>query len=341
MSGTQPLPRFHIDQPDTIPNGVRADLGRFFDRRTRKVGTAGWDGQHRLVVFTPDEIQPHLVVPESVVDPMMLGVALGRLIELDHPDLYTPVGIAIQGDKLEAIKRARVVFDLGLAEAKSLIEAVLVERSERGPITGVTLKDGRTVVVRKQDDDEAKEREEKEREGWSFTSGFPDSGGDDTLELDLREKGIEIRTMRAHGAGGAFKGATVVEGPAGMGIDMHGTVYAPEVAEQIAHQITSAQVTHASVGPVRAEGGHLTGVSLGYTVKRNIDRGHARQARSEEFGDAFDALEQVLSNLGLGEEYQRVLLASMDKHQPEIHAAIMVLRSRLVRDEDRTATSTP
>lgn len=192
MSGTQPPPRFHIDQPDTIPNGVRADLGRAFDRQTRKVGRA-----YRLVVYTPDERQPHLVYPMSAVltsitDPVTLTVGVGRFIALDDPRLYPLVGIAIQGDRLEAIKRARVGFDLGLAEAKSLIESVLNEGAERGPITGVTLKDGRTVVVRQQDDDAA-----KEREGWSFTSGFPDSGGDDALALDLREKGIEIRTMRA------------------------------------------------------------------------------------------------------------------------------------------------
>lgn len=196
------IPRFHIDQPERIPTNTNADLGRAFDKRTRKVGDAGWDGKYRLVVFTPDAHQPHLVHPVNVVqvvvaEPFTLGAALGRLIALDDPRLYPLVGIAIQGDRLEAIKRARVVFGLGLAEAKSLIEAVLVEGSARGPITGVTLRDGRTVVVRQQDDDEAKAREAKEREGWTFTSGFPDSGGDDVLALDLREKGIEIRTMRA------------------------------------------------------------------------------------------------------------------------------------------------
>ena len=374
MSGTQPPPRLHIDQPNALSiDTPRADFGRVFDRRTRRVGHAEWNGQYGWIVFTPDQTQPHLPgwphQPGVNDDDVTLSFKADRFIPLDHPDLYALIGIAIQGDKLDAIKRARVVFDLGLAEAKSLIEAVLVERSERGPITGVTLKDGRTVVVRQQDDDEA-----KEREGWSFTSGFPDSGGDDALALDLREKGIEIRTMRAtdelraqdmnEAMADVFRGDAmrpsntlhVVTGSSDkpksrfIGEDdfVPGPVMSPEaraklnaaVAEFAARPDVQVQIREMS-RPQPMSMSCVVGTTAkpmdGYTVKRRT----LRTDRSAEFGDAFDALEQVLFNLGLGEDYQRVLLASMDKHQPEIHAAIMVLRSRLVRDEDRTATSTP
>lgn len=128
-----------------------------------------------------------------------------------------------------------------------------------------------------------------------------------------------------------FRGASVVENENGVDVVLHGTVYAPEVAERIARQIVDARVTHASVGPIRAEGGHMTGVSLGYTVKRRT----LRADRSAEFGDAFDALEQVLSNLGLSEQYQSTLLASMDKHQPEILSAVLAVRELVTRAQDR------
>lgn len=207
MSGTQPLPRLHIDQPNALSiDTPRADFGRVFDRRTRRVGHAEWNGQYGWIVFTPDQTQPHLPgwphqpgVNDD--DAVTLSFKAGRFIPLDHPDLYALVGIAIQGDRLDAIKRARVVFDLGLAEAKSLIESVLNEGAERGPITGVTLKDGRTVVVRQQDDDEAKERERRSMEALRATDDLRAKDMDDAFKfrdyLDIPPRSAMSPEVRA------------------------------------------------------------------------------------------------------------------------------------------------
>ena len=164
------LPSFPIDVFVKLPVTERppyATIGRVYDLDALCAGGATWDSMVG-VVFTLDGHRPLAMFLQGFKDGLVrvgdLDVAARRFVALDDPRLYPAMGVAVQGNHLEAIRLVRSAIGISVAEAKGLIEAVLAEGAERGSITGVTLKDGRTVVVRQQDDDEAKERERKSLE---------------------------------------------------------------------------------------------------------------------------------------------------------------------------------
>lgn len=365
MSGTQPPPRFHIDEIANVPNDVEeADFGRVFEPASWRVGTVSGRVLYRLVKEREWLLTFQREGGGWVREAGEIQTWPPTLIALDDPHLYPAIGIAIQRNpmgKFDAIRQVRQTFGLSLAQAKALVEAVLAEGAERGPITSVSLVDGRLAVEREADIpiplDSCTHRMFKPRDYSDHPPG-PVMSPEARAKLDAAvaefqarpDVQAQVRELSKPQPMSMSCVAGVTTKPAdGYAVDLHMSA-------------TQLQVFNPpeSKGPLRMEtlkaranpGAPVSFMSLfdwslDPTAEKHeklrqaepaTDPPNPREARSDTFINAFCPLEAVLSNLGLAEQYQSTLLANLDKHQPEIYAAITVLRSKLVRDEDPAAT---